>query len=102
MAEIMFPLPESLSASILLQWLNITALILLFIAPNRAKLINLLVLIALGTSIIMSLLARITYRRRDEDERKECEKENEQLLNSDNMDPYQNQSISQSQYGSIS
>ncbi|CAF1461788.1 unnamed protein product [Adineta steineri] len=102
MAEIMFPLPESLSASILLQWLNITALILLFIAPNRAKLINLLVLIALGTSIIMSLLARITYRRRNEDERKECEKENEQLLNSDNMDPYQNQSISQSQYGSIS
>ncbi|CAF4266924.1 unnamed protein product, partial [Adineta steineri] len=93
MAEIMFPLPESLSASILLQWLNITALILLFIAPNRAKLINLLVLIALGTSIIMSLLARITYRRRDEDERKECEKENEQLLNGDNMDPYQNQKL---------
>ena len=102
MAEIMFPLPESLSASILLQWLNVTALILLFIAPKREKLINLLVLISLGTCIIMSCLARFTYTRRDEDERKQCEKEHEKLSNGGNMDQYQNTIINQPQYGSIS
>ncbi|CAF4592864.1 unnamed protein product, partial [Rotaria magnacalcarata] len=31
LAEIMFPLPESLSASILVQWFNVTGLVLLFI-----------------------------------------------------------------------
>jgi len=102
MAEIMFPLPESLSASILLQWLNATALTLLFIAPNREKLINLLVLIVLGICIIMSCLARFTYKRRDEDERKQCEKEHEQLSNDERMDPYQNGIINQPQNGSIS
>ncbi|CAF1349308.1 unnamed protein product [Rotaria magnacalcarata] len=94
-AEIMFPLPESLSASILLQWLNVTVLILLFIAPNREKLINLLVLIAHGTCIIMSCIARFTYTRRDEDEKKQYQKEDEPLLNYDSMNTCGNETIDQ-------
>jgi hypothetical protein len=69
LAEIMFPLPESLSASILVQWSNIISLILLFIAPNRGKLVNLIVLVTSAISIIMISCARFTYKRRDEDEK---------------------------------
>jgi hypothetical protein len=75
LAEIMFPLPESLSASILVQWNNIAALVLLFIAPNRDKLMNLLVLISIVVGILMVTFTRFTYKRRDEDERKRREKE---------------------------
>jgi hypothetical protein len=71
LAEIMFPLPESLSASILVQWCNVISLILLFIAPNQDKLVNLLVTIVSGVCIIMTLCARFTYERRDVDERKQ-------------------------------
>ncbi|CAF1413397.1 unnamed protein product [Adineta steineri] len=70
LAEIMYPLPESLSASILVQWNNIACISLLFVASGRYKLINLLVLIVIALSIIMTVFARITYRRQDEEERK--------------------------------
>lgn len=80
-AEIVFPLPASLSAAILLQWTNFTTFILLFIAPGREKVINLLVVIALGICIVMCCLTRFTYKRRNEDERKQREKEQEQLAN---------------------
>ena len=69
LAEIMFPLPESLSASILVQWSSIISLLLLFIAPNRGKLVNLIVLVTSGLSMVMISCARFTYKRRDEDER---------------------------------
>ncbi|CAF1321872.1 unnamed protein product [Adineta steineri] len=69
LAEVMFPLPESLSASILVQWSNVISLILLFIAPNRGKLVNLIALITSAISTIMILCARFTYKRRDEDEK---------------------------------
>ncbi|CAF0785698.1 unnamed protein product [Adineta ricciae] len=78
-AEIMFPLPESLSASILVQWVNVTGLILLFIAPNRYKLMNLLVLLSMVVCIVMVVFSRISYKRRDEDERKRLEKEGGQI-----------------------
>ena len=71
LAEIMFPLPESLSASILVQWTNVIIIILLFVAPNQDKLVNLLVLITTGISIVMISFARFTYKRRDEDEKKQ-------------------------------
>jgi hypothetical protein len=73
LAELMFPLPESLSASVLVQFLNITALILLFIAPNHSQLINLLVLIVIISCVGMLACARFTYQRRDEDERHRSE-----------------------------
>jgi sugar phosphate permease len=76
LAEIMFPLPESLSASILVQWSNVISLILLFVAPDEDKLVNLLVLITIGISIVMILCARFTYKRRDEDERKQNKEHN--------------------------
>ncbi|UJR11507.1 hypothetical protein I4U23_015688 [Adineta vaga] len=69
LAEIMFPLPESLSASILVQWSNVISLTLLFIAPNRGKLVNFIVLITSALSLIMILCARFTYKRRDADEK---------------------------------
>jgi len=47
LAEIMYPLPKSLSASILVQWINVVTLIYLFVAPNRDKLIKFLILIVL-------------------------------------------------------
>ena len=84
LAEIMFPLPESLSASILVQWINIGSLIFLFVAPNRAKLVNFIVLLVLIISIILVLLTRFSYRRRDEDRRKALEKEQNQILNHNN------------------
>jgi uncharacterized membrane protein len=89
LAEIMFPLPESLSALAIYQWNNVTALTLLFLAPNRYKLMNLLVLIVIGISIIMVCLARVTYKRRDEDQRKLLQKQQEEILN----DNYSNLSM---------
>ena len=101
-AEIMFPLPESLSASILVQWINVGTLILLFIAPNRDNLMNLLVLIVMIICIIMIIFAKFTYRRRDEDERKRLEKEQDALLSHDSLNPYQNGIINEPQYGTFS
>ena len=81
LAEIMFPLPESYSALAINQWNNVTALILLFLAPNRYKLMNLLVLIVIGTSFIMVCFTRVTYKRRDEDQRKLLQKQQEEIFN---------------------
>ena len=85
LAEIMFPLPESLSALAINQWNNVSGLILLFLAPNRYKLMNLLVLIVIGLCIIMTYLARVVYRRRDEDQRKlsEQQRQRDEMLNGD-------------------
>ncbi|UJR11899.1 hypothetical protein I4U23_016077 [Adineta vaga] len=69
-AEIMYPLPESLSASILVQWNNIACVILLFIASKQYQVINLLVLVVIALSILMIAFARFTYKRQEEDERK--------------------------------
>jgi Ca2+/Na+ antiporter len=97
----MFPLPESLSASILVQWINIAGLILLFIAPNRYKLMNLLVLIATIACIIMIVFTRFSYQRRDEDEKKRLEKERDQILDQDNLNTYRNGIINEPQYGTF-
>ncbi|CAF1121287.1 unnamed protein product [Rotaria sordida] len=70
LAEIMYPLPESLSASILVEFINITSLVLLFIAPNRYQVVNFLILIIIGVCIILVSLTRFTYNRRDADIRK--------------------------------
>jgi hypothetical protein len=71
LAETMFPLPESLSASVLVQLNNITALLLLFIPPDLYKLMNLLVMLAVGASIGMAAFLHIDYKRRNEEERKQ-------------------------------
>jgi Ca2+/Na+ antiporter len=102
LAEIMFPLPESLSASIFVQWQNVTSLIFLFIAPNRNDLMNLLVLIVMIICTLMVLFARFTYRRRDEDERKRLEKEQNQIVEHDDLNLNQNGIISEAQYGTFS
>jgi hypothetical protein len=102
LAEIMFPLPESLSASILVQWNNIASLILLFIAPNQSKLMNLLVLGITIVCIAMIAFVRFTYKRRDEDERKRLEKEHDQILSHDSLNPYKNGIINDAQYGTFS
>ncbi|CAF1505552.1 unnamed protein product, partial [Didymodactylos carnosus] len=75
LAELMFPLPESVSASILVQWINVVALVLLFVAPGRYKLMNLLVLCMIFLAIIMILFVKVKYTRKDEDERKKSEKQ---------------------------
>jgi len=102
LAEIMFPLPESLSASILVQWMNVVTLILLFIAPNRDKLMNLLVLIIMFISILMIVFARFSYRRRDEDERKRLEKEQEQIIDHEKLNLQINGISNEVQYGTFS
>lgn len=71
LAEIMFPLPESLSASVLVQFSNITALILLFIPPTFYQWMNLLIVMAVASCILMMLFVEIDYKRRNEDERKQ-------------------------------
>lgn len=81
LAEIMYPIPESLSASILVQLINIGSLIFLFVAPNRDRLVNFLVLVSTVACILMVLAARFTYRRRDEDERKRLEREQNTTVN---------------------
>ena len=101
-AEIMYPLPESLSASILVQWINVTSSILLFIAPNHYKLINLLVLIILLVCILLVSMARFTYKRRDEDERRRLETEQNQFLDNENLNSDGNNIINESQYGTFS
>jgi phosphotransferase system glucose/maltose/N-acetylglucosamine-specific IIC component len=101
-AEIMFPLPESLSASIISQWINLAGLVFLFIAPNRDNLMNLLVLIVMVISILMIVFARFTYKRRDEDERKRLEKEQDQVLSHGSLNPYQNGIINEPHYGTFS
>ncbi len=88
LAEIMFPLPESISSLAINQWNNVSALILLFLAPNRYKLMNLLVLIVIGICIIMVGLARVIYRRRDDDQRKILEKQQGGVLNDDHLSLY--------------
>ncbi|CAF0870146.1 unnamed protein product [Didymodactylos carnosus] len=93
LAEIMHPLPESLSASTLAQWNNVMALILLSIAPKRYKLMNLLVLLLTGVAIIMISFVKVTYKRKDEDERK---KHDRKELNDDSQkNPYKQGFISQ-------
>jgi FLVCR family MFS transporter len=67
LAEFIYPAPESLSASILVQFINITSLILFFIAPNRSKLINFIILIIIFISIIFILLTKFVYKRKDAD-----------------------------------
>ena len=70
LAEIMFPLPESLSASVLVQLSNVTTLVLLFIPPSLYKLLNFFVILSIGTCAVMMLFVHIDYKRRNEDERK--------------------------------
>lgn len=80
LAEITFPLPESLSASILVQVNNVTFLTLLFIISGRYKVMNLLIVIIIGFSVILTAFARVSYKRRDEDERNR--KEDDAILQS--------------------
>ena len=86
LAEIMFPLPESLSALANNQWNNVLAITLLFLAPSRYKLMNLLVLIIIGICIIMVCFSQMVYKRRDEDQRKLLEKQQE-VSNDDHSRP---------------
>lgn len=65
LVEMMHPLPESLTTSILVQFFNLVSLILIAVAPNRGDLVNLLVLIVTGVSIIMIACAKIKYKRKD-------------------------------------
>ncbi len=102
LAEIMFPLPESLSASLLVEWVNIVLLILLFIAPNRDDLMNLLILIVMVVGILMIVFARFSYKRRDEDERQRLEKEQEQIVDHGNLNSQINGTINEPQYGTFS
>jgi FLVCR family MFS transporter len=102
LAEIMYPLPESLSASILVQWINVVTLVFLFVAPNRDTLVNFLVLVVMVVCIIMALVTRFSYRRRDEDERKRIEKEQNQVINHNNLNEPINDIINeQQQYGTF-
>ena len=70
LAEVTHPLPESSSTSLLVQVFNLTSVIFIAIAPNRYKLMNLLVLLVIGISIIMVACTRMTYRRKDKESRK--------------------------------
>jgi MFS family permease len=73
LAEMMHPLPESLTASVFVLLFNVVSLIFLSIAPNRYKLMNLLVLLTMGIGIIMVMCAKVTYKRKDEEQKtKEC------------------------------
>ena len=89
LAELMFPLPESISALAINEWNNVFSVILLFLAPNRYKLINLLVLIIVGVCILMTCLSGVIYKRRDEDQRKllEQQQQREEGLNGDSPTP---------------
>ncbi len=102
LAEIMFPMPESLSTSILVQWINVVGLILLFIAPNRSELVNLLVLIAIIACILLVFFTRFSYRRRDEDERKRLEKEQEQITGHNDINSNISGIDREAQYGTFS
>ncbi|CAF1586806.1 unnamed protein product [Rotaria sp. Silwood1] len=67
LAEIMYPLPESLSASILVLFINIISLTLFFIARKQSKLMNFIILIILVICITLVLLTKFHYNRRDAD-----------------------------------
>ena len=71
LAETMFPLPESLSASVLVQLNNITALILIFIPPDLYKLMNFSVILLVAVCILMAFVVQVDYKRRNEEERKQ-------------------------------
>ncbi|CAF3733736.1 unnamed protein product [Rotaria sordida] len=77
LAEIMHPLPESLTTSMLVYFFNVVTLSFLAMAPNRYKLMNLLVLLIIGICILMVVCSRITYKRKDEELRKKQEQEYE-------------------------
>ncbi|UJR35128.1 hypothetical protein I4U23_027899 [Adineta vaga] len=68
LAEMMHPLPESLTASIYAQLFNVTSLIFLAIAPNRYILMNLLVLLMMIIGILMIICVKVTYKRKDEEQ----------------------------------
>ena len=101
-AEIMFPLPESLSASILVLGMNVVTLVFLFVAPNRDKLVNFMVLVVIVVCILAVSLTRFTYRRRDEDERKRLEAEQNQLYGEIQPHALINDTITQASYGTFS
>ncbi len=102
LAEIAYPLPESLSASILVQWINVVALVFLFVAPHRGKLVNFLVLVVMVICLILVFLTRFSYRRRDEDERKRIEKEENQVTAENNLNQTISDTINEQQYGTFS
>ena len=85
LAEMMYPLPESLSASIFVELGSLVSLVFLFLAPNRAKLVNFLMLVVMVTCVVMVLFTRFTYIRRNEDERIRIEKEQNQTINRSNL-----------------
>ena len=101
LAEIAYPLSESLSASILVQWINIVTLVFLFLAPNREKLVNFLVLVVMVVCLILIVLTRFTYRRRDEDERKRIEKEENLAINNNNLNEPIADLVGERQYGTF-
>ena len=102
LAEIMYPLPESISASILVQWINVVTLVFLFVAPNRGKLVNFLVLVVMVMCLILILITRFTYKRRDEDERKRLEKEQKQIAAANNLNESIVNGVNERQYGTFS
>ncbi|CAF2797106.1 unnamed protein product [Rotaria sp. Silwood2] len=77
LAEIMHPLPESVTTSMLVYFFNVVILCFLAMAPKRYKLMNLLVLLMIGICILMVSCARFTYKRKDEELRKKREQENQ-------------------------
>lgn len=101
LAEIMYPLPESLSASILVQWINVVTLVFLFVAPNRGTLVNFLVLIVMAVCIVLVLLTPYSYKRRDEDERKRIEKEQNLIIGGNNLNQPTADTVDERQYGTF-
>lgn len=97
----MYPLPESLSASILVQWINVVTLVFLFVAPNRGTLVNFLVLVVMVASVIIVIVTPFSYKRRDEDERKRIEKEQTQIIDGSHLNQPETDTISEQQYGSF-
>ena len=71
LAEMMHPLPESLTASVFVLLFNVMSLIFLAIAPNRYMLMNLLVLLMLAIGTAMVICAKVTYKRKDQEQSKE-------------------------------
>jgi hypothetical protein len=98
----MYPLPESLSASIFVEWSNVVSLSFFYIAPHHDNLMNLLVLIVMTVCILMIIFARFSYRRRDEDKRKRLEKEQEQIIDHGDINSEINGITNEPQYGTFS
>ncbi len=67
----MHPLPESLIVSVYVELFNVVSLVFLDIAPNRPKLMNLLVFSMVTIGIIMGICSQINYKRKDEEQRRE-------------------------------